>query len=125
MFPGHTTTQLRQEIQNLMCHEPTIEQQNSKDRILFMSMYNDMGWTARNTASLSFKNSSKVPDHATKFSEGYWTFFGLGNDNKWYGTLTYKLHREWNRNSGAYDVELCRKPRAPRNKSFGQRIFEK
>ena len=34
------------------------------------------------------------------FLTGNWTFVGPGSDDKWYGTLTYKHNREWNRTAG-------------------------
>ena len=29
------------------------------------------------------------------FSEGHWSFLGLGEEDKWYGTCACKLERHW------------------------------
>ena len=42
MFPGHTTTQLFQEVQTLMDDEIKVKPQNFQDRLIFMSIFNDI-----------------------------------------------------------------------------------
>ena len=97
IFLGHTTAQLLQEIQHLTENELRIQPQNLEDRIIFMSIYNDIDWTAKDNTSRCLENSSQVSDNAKKFSLGHWTFLGPGDENKWYGTLTHKPMENGNR----------------------------
>ena len=53
-----------------------------------------------------------------------WTFFGPGSDDKWYGTLTYKLNREWNRTANNFGLRKKCAHGAPRNQSLVQRVIE-
>ena len=43
IFPGHTTLKLFREVQN-MVEKDHIQPEDFKDRIIFMSMYNDIVW---------------------------------------------------------------------------------
>ena len=74
IFPGPTTTQLLQEVQKLMEDGLKIHPQNFEDRIIFVSMYNDTDWSAKNNSSMSDENASRVSDNAKKFPMGYWIF---------------------------------------------------
>ena len=97
IFPGRTTTQLLQEIQNLMVNELRIEPQNFEDCIMFISMYNDIDRTAKNNTSLCLEDSSNFSDYYKTFPMGHWTFHSAGDEKRWYGTLTCKPNGEWNR----------------------------
>ena len=48
-----------------------------------MSMFNDTDWKANDENSMS--NAEKVNNFAMNFSQGHWTFLGLGLQVKWYG----------------------------------------
>ena len=37
-----------------------------------------------------------VRDYAKKCPLGHWFFFGLGEEEKWYGTQKYKPEGQWN-----------------------------
>ena len=97
IFPGHTTTQLLEKSQNLMEDELQIQPQNVEDRILFMSMYSDIDWTAKDNRSLCEKHSSRVSEYARQSPMGRWTFLGPGDKDEWCGALSHKPHGEWNR----------------------------
>ena len=68
IFPGHTTKQF------LGKKKFKFQAPNFENRIMFMSLCNDIGWTARNTASSCEKNSSDVSEYAEKFPVGHWSF---------------------------------------------------
>ena len=55
---------------NLMEDELQIQPQNVEDRILFMSMYNDIDWTAKDNRSLCEKHSSRVSEYARQSPMG-------------------------------------------------------
>ena len=42
-----------------------------------------------------FQISKKVKNYAKRFSRGHWTFRGLGDEKKWYGTLSYTPEGKW------------------------------
>ena len=46
IFPGHTTLQLHQAVPRMM-EEQNTQSDKFKDRIIFMSMYNDIDWGQR------------------------------------------------------------------------------
>ena len=37
----------------------------------------------------------KVKNYAKRFSRGHWTFLDLGDEKKWYGTLSYTPEGKW------------------------------
>ena len=65
-----------------------IEPQNFEDRVIFMSMLNDIDWTKRRNSEIYIyiSNSEKIKNRAGRFSRGHWTFPGPGDEKKWYGT---------------------------------------
>ena len=56
--------------------------EESKDRIIFMSMFNDIDW--------------KVKNYARRFPLGHWSFLGPGEKDKVYGTRNDKPEGKWN-----------------------------
>ena len=63
IFPGFSSLQVLQEIQNDL-RERNIKLEKFTDRIIFMSMFNDIDWTRK----------GNVKEHAMRFSQGHWTF---------------------------------------------------
>ena len=61
--------------------------------LFLMSMFNDFDWTRK---EMYFSNAEKVKMHAKRFSQGHWTFLGLGNEKKWSGECNSKLEGKWN-----------------------------
>ena len=88
IFPGFTSLQILQEIQNDL-RKRNVEHEKFTDRITFMSMFNDIDWTRKRNDGICISNSDKVKEYAKRFSQGHWTFFGPGDEKKWYGTLPY------------------------------------
>ena len=54
-----------------------------KNRIIFMSMFNDIDWTREG-------NDEHWKMYAKRFSEGHWKFFGLGEEKNWFGNCNDK-----------------------------------
>ena len=73
IFPGHTTLDLLQEVQELIEKELKIQPQNFEDRIIFMSMYNDIDWTRKGNQQVCEENASRGADYARHFSKGHWS----------------------------------------------------
>ena len=69
---------------------------NFTDQIIFMSMFNDIDWTRKGNDEICISNSQKnVKDYAKRFLQGHSTFFGPGDEKKWYGTLPDTRERKW------------------------------
>ena len=96
IFSGITTSGLLEKIQCLM-RDLQCEPENFKDRIIFMSMYNDTTWREKGNTERCEYNSQTVAEYARKFPRGHWSFLGLGSDKKWYGTCTDKSDGSWDR----------------------------
>ena len=58
-------------------------------------MFNDIEWTKRGNSGTCVFNSEQVKNYAKRFSRGHWTFLGLGDEKKWYGTLSHTPKGKW------------------------------
>ena len=58
--------------------------------IPFMPMFNDIDWTKNGNSFACISNSKEEKVHAKRFQRGNWSFFGPGNEEKWYGTFCHK-----------------------------------
>ena len=75
--------------------ERNIEPEKFTDRIIFMSVFNDIDWTRKGNDVICMLNSEKVKECAKRFLHGHWTFLGLGDEKKWYGTLPSTPEGKW------------------------------
>ena len=82
-----TTMGIFHEVQTRM----TVRLEEFKDRIIFMSMFNNIDWTRNGYYKECHSNSEMERDQAKKFSLGH-----LGEEENWYGTQNYKLEGQWN-----------------------------
>ena len=94
IFQGITTFGLLEKIQSLL-RGLQCEPEHFKDRIIFMSMYNDIAWR-ENTERCEY-NSQIVASYARKFLRGHWSFLGHGSEKKWYGTYSDKPDGSWDK----------------------------
>ena len=62
--------------------EQNIEPEDFENRIIFMSMFNDIDWTRRGSSQQCISNSEQVKNYAKKFTQGHWTFRGPGGEKK-------------------------------------------
>ena len=79
-FPGFTTLGILEEIQKIMT-ELRCEPEQSKGRIILMSMYNDIVWRDRGNTE-NIMNSVTVANDARRFLLGRWSFLGPGSEKK-------------------------------------------
>ena len=86
IFPGFTTLGLLEKIQDLV-KDQHCEPEQFNDRIIFMSMYNDITWGEKRNTERCEYNSKTIADYARKFPRGRWSFLGPGSEKKWYGEL--------------------------------------
>ena len=87
IFPGFTTLGLLEKIQDLV-KDQHCEPEQFNDRIIFMSMYNDITWGEKRNTERCEYNSKTIADYARKFPRGRWSFLAPGSEKKWYGELT-------------------------------------
>ena len=95
-FPGITKLGFFEKIQSLM-RDIQCEREHFTDRIIFMSVFNDIAWTAEGNNEQCEYNSQTVAEHARRFHHGHWSFLRPGSDVKWYGTYTDKPDGSWDR----------------------------
>ena len=60
-----------------------------------MSMFNGIDWTKRETSDNCISNSEQGENNVKRFSRGHRSFEGPGDEEKWYGTHTYKIEGKW------------------------------
>ena len=91
-FPGFSSLSLLREIQNVL-ETKNIKPEYFKDRIIFMSMFNDIVWKKVDDNCIS--NAEEVKNYGMKFPPGHWTFLGPGSEEKWYGD-SHDQKGQWN-----------------------------
>ena len=96
IFLGITALSLLEKIQNLM-RDLKCELEHFKDRIIFMSKYNDIEWKAKGNKERCEYNSQTVANYARKFPRGHWSFLEPRSEQKWYGIYTDKPDGSWDR----------------------------
>ena len=96
IFPGFTTLDIFEEIPKFMKDLPC-EPEQFKDRIIFMSMYNDIAWSEQGNTEKCENNSVTVANYARRFPRGRWSFLGPGSEKKWYGTYSDKPDGDWDK----------------------------
>ena len=81
-----------------MEEELKVQPQDFKGRLIFMSMYNDIGWTSNDNQELCRHSSSRVAEDANSFPKGHWSFLAPGCDKKsGILLLLYKQYGAWDR----------------------------
>ena len=69
-----------------------IEREKYEDRIIFMSMFNDIEEDEERKFD---SNSEQVKNYAERFSRGHWSFLGPRDERKFYGTPSYTSEGKW------------------------------
>ena len=74
-----------EKIQNLM-KDLQCESEQVNDRIIFMSMYNDIVWREEGNTEKCVTNSITLAKCARRFPRGRWSFLRPRSEKKLYGT---------------------------------------
>ena len=98
IFPGIMTLGLLEKIPSLMT-DLQCELEHLTDRIIFMSMYNDIEWGAKGNKERCEYNSQTVANDVRRFPRGHWSFLEPGLEEKWYGTYINRLDGSWNQSA--------------------------
>ena len=73
IFPGITSIEILRQIQkDLKTRKINLQQLEGK--ILFMSMFNDIGWTKNGNSAECVSNARKVSEFARGCQRGHWSF---------------------------------------------------
>ena len=96
MFPGFTTLQLCNKVQEFMS-KMSDQPEEFTGRIIFMSMFNDITWRYEDNETECIANSTLVSLFAQRFPAGRWSFLGLGSETKWYSTNKESPGGKWDR----------------------------
>ena len=87
IFSRVTSLEILQKIQKDV-QDRHIEPEDCEDRIIFMSMFNDIEWIQKGNSEQCISKSEQVKNNVKRFSRGHWTFLDPGGEKKWYGTLS-------------------------------------
>ena len=96
MFPGFTTLQLCNKVQDFLSKMSDPPEQ-FKGLIIFMSMFNDILWGSEDNEQECKSNANLVSIHARRLSPGRWSFLGPGSEKKWYSAHKSRPQGEWDR----------------------------
>ena len=95
IFPGFTTLQLIRKVQEFMTK--MCDPSQFKERIIVMSMFNDLMWRSEDNERECSANATFVSISAKRFPAGRWSFLGPGSEKKWYSTYIDRPRGEWDR----------------------------
>ena len=96
IFPGFTTLQLCNKVQELLLRLGETPE-NFTGRIIFMSMFNDISWRSKDNKKERESNALLVSLFARRFGGGQWSFLGPGSEKKWYSTCEDSPQGEWDK----------------------------
>ena len=77
-----------------------------EDRIIFVSMYNDVDWRKGGHEEMCMSNSSNVAAYAGTIPVGHGSSLAPGTEEKWHGTHDYKPNGLWNNVAEMMTVNL-------------------
>ena len=64
----------------------SLEPEDFTGRIIFMSMFKDISWRAKDNEQECELSAKLVSIYARRFSPGRWSLLGSGSEKKWYST---------------------------------------
>ena len=94
ILPGFTALQILHKIQSDL-EEAHIDPEEFSDRIVFMSMFNDINADKKGNDTSCTLTSVKIQEYATRFMEGRWAFLGPGEGEKWFRGYDHKPEGRW------------------------------
>ena len=94
IFPGATALDIVHEIQADL-EGKHVTPENFSDRIIFMSMFNDIVVEKKGNEDSCAVTSKKIKEYASKFNDGHWAFLGPGEESKWYQGYRTKHGGKW------------------------------
>ena len=94
IVPGFTALQILHKIQSDLdgAHN---ELEEFIDRIIFMSMFNDIDLNKKGNEASCTLTSTKIQGYASNFVKGHWAFIGPGSEETWFRWYNYKPDGRW------------------------------
>ena len=105
IFPGFTTLQLCNKVQEFMS-KMSIQPEDFTGRTIFMSMFNDISWGSEDNEQECDANANLASIYARRFPPRRWSFLGPGSEKKWYSTHGSRPQGEWDRVAELMMIEL-------------------
>ena len=106
IFPGFTTRGILEEIQKFM-KSIQCEPEHFTDRIIFMSMFDEILWRENDNTEQCCQNSVEVGKYARRrFHRCHWSFLGTGPEKTWYKTCSDKPNRECDKTATMMIVQM-------------------
>ena len=65
------------------------------DRIIFMSMFNDIELERKDNEDSCALTSRKIKENASNYYDAHWAFLGPGEENKWYQGYAAEYGGKW------------------------------
>ena len=72
-----------------------ITPQKFSDRIIFMSMFNDIELGRKDNEDSCALTSRKIKEYASKVNDGHWAFLGPGDESNWYQGYAAEYGGKW------------------------------
>ena len=106
IFTRFTTLGILEEIQKYMT-ELQCESEQFKDRIIYMSMYNDIVWRERGNTEMCEKIQLQLRTMLADSRSEVGHFWLPGSEKKWCGTYSDKPDGDWDRTDGQMMLNLA------------------
>ena len=106
IFPGFSTLQVSQEVQELLLRLGETPE-NFTGRLIFMSMFNNISWGSKDNKKECESNAQLVSLLAKRFGSGQWSFLGPGSEKKWYSISEDSPQGEWDKMEAKMMVKLA------------------
>ena len=94
IFPGATALDILHKIRADL-QGKHITPENFSDRIIFMTMFNDIVLEKKNNEDSCALTSRKIKEYASTFNDGQWAFLGPGEESKWYQGCATNHDGKW------------------------------
>ena len=96
IFPGFTTLQLINKVQELLSRL-SVQPEKFTGRIILMSMCNHISWGSEDNEQEYESNANLISIFSRRFSPGRWSFLGPVSEKKWCSTDDSRPQGEWDR----------------------------
>ena len=94
IFPGAKALDILDKIQADL-QGKNITPEKFSDRIIFMSMFNDIELEGKDHEDSCAFASRKIKEYASNFNDGHWAFLGLAEESNWYQGYAADYGGKW------------------------------
>ena len=94
IFPRLTSLEMLQKVQEDL-RSRRLEPEDFQDRVIFMSMFNDIDRTMRGNSEKCISNSEQIKNYAGRFPQDHWTFLAMIRRNWSPNIQRYQCVESW------------------------------